>query len=57
MALVDADYQFRWIDVGCSSGCSDAQIFYDCELRQALEDRTLPIPDPEPLPGDTEDMP
>ncbi|MCP3882082.1 MAG: transposase family protein, partial [Sulfitobacter sp.] len=38
MALVDSDYQFRWIDVGTSGGASDARIFLDSELREALED-------------------
>ncbi len=57
MALVDSNYQFLWIDVGSPGGCSDAQIFGDCELRDALDEETLPLPDPEPLPGDTEDFP
>ncbi len=57
MALVDSDYQFRWIDVGSPGGCSDAQIFGDCELQDALEDEELPIPDPDPLPGDDRPMP
>ncbi len=57
MALVDADYQFRWLDVGATGGMYDAGIFLESELRLALEGETLPIPDPEPLPTDTEAMP
>ncbi|MCP3954377.1 MAG: transposase family protein, partial [Desulfobacterales bacterium] len=44
-------------DVGSPGGCSDAQIFGDCELRDALDNGNLPLPDPEPLPGDTESFP
>ena len=33
LALVDADYQFTWVDVGSNGSASDAQIFNQTELR------------------------
>lgn len=57
MALVDADYMFRWIQVGDVGSSSDGQIWNHCELRQSLDDGILGIPDPEPLPTDDEDTP
>ena len=56
-ALVDADYKFVWVDCGANGASSDASIFLDCELRSGLEDSSLNLPDPEPLPGDDEPMP
>lgn len=57
MALVDADYKFVWADIGGTGSASDAQIFNDSELKECCEDGTLGFPDPEPLPGDTQDVP
>ena len=57
MALVDADYKFIWADVGGAGSASDAQIYNDSELKQCTEDGTLGLPDPEPLPNDTQDVP
>ena len=33
IALVDAEYRFRWVDIGTEGSCSDAQIFNLGELR------------------------
>ena len=57
MALVDADYTFRWIQVGDVGSSSDGQIWKHCELRQAIEDGVIGIPDAEPLPHDDVDTP
>ena len=27
MALVDAEYRFRWVDIGTEGSCSDTEIF------------------------------
>lgn len=51
LALVDADYRFLYIDVGASGCGSDGGIFDKTPIRQALEEQTLGLPDPETLPG------
>ena len=57
-AMVDADYKFLWADVEGIGSCSDAQIYNESELKQGLEDNTIAgWPAPDPLPGDTEDVP
>ena len=48
-AVVDADYQFLYVDVGAEGRMSDGGVFAHCSLFTALEDRLLNIPDAEPL--------
>ena len=31
-ALVDAEYRFRWVDIGTEGSCSDAQIYWCCAM-------------------------
>jgi hypothetical protein len=57
MAMVDANYQFLYIDVGRSGQSSDGGVFGDCTLRTALEEGTLRLPAPKPLQHDTDPMP
>jgi hypothetical protein len=57
LALVDADYKFMWADVGAQGSASDCQVFNHSPLLQALEDGTLHMPNPEPLPNDDTPMP
>ena len=52
MALVDADYKIRWLNIGAQGGCSDAQIWNQCDLKKASEGGLIGIPTPSPLPGD-----
>ena len=49
LALVDANYMFRYIDVGCSGAGSDAGIFNECDLKEALEKGRLNLPPATPL--------
>lgn len=57
LALVDADYKFRWIQVGDVGSSSDAQIWNHCDLREGIDQGVVGIPDPAPLPGDDQDTP
>lgn len=51
MATVDANYKFTYIDVGCNSRASDGGVFENSSLKQGLEENTVRLPPPEPLPG------
>ena len=52
MALVDSDYRFLWMDVGCNGRISDGGVFAGSTLQQALQQRASMFPDPAPCPGD-----
>ena len=49
MALVDADYKFIYIDVGCNGRVNDGGVFKNSTLYSALENETLNIPSPSPM--------
>ncbi|XP_051536726.1 uncharacterized protein LOC127430744 [Myxocyprinus asiaticus] len=49
MALVDSNYRFLYVDVGCNGRISDG-VFGGCSLQDALENRTSNIPAHAPLP-------
>jgi hypothetical protein len=57
MAVVDGDYKFIYVDVGANGSCSDGGVFINTSLREAIEDGTAGIPDPQPLPNDDQDVP
>lgn len=42
MAIVDANYCFRYIDVGCNGKASDGGVFSQCSIYEALEKGLLP---------------
>jgi hypothetical protein len=44
MAMVDANYKFLYVDVGCNGRVGDAALFNGCLLSQALERNALSIP-------------
>jgi hypothetical protein len=57
MALVDAHYRFIFIDFGAQGRCSDAGIFSECELNQAMLTNAINVPVPSKLPGTQEVFP
>jgi len=57
LAVVDADYRFIWVNIGSEGACSDAGIFNNSSLAPALQNNTLGLPPPDPLPNDDTDMP
>jgi hypothetical protein len=57
LGLVDADYKFVWVDVGANGSTSDCAVWNQSNLKASLENGTLSIPAPEPLPQDDIDMP
>ncbi|XP_039278826.1 uncharacterized protein LOC111060496 [Nilaparvata lugens] len=48
-ALVDANYNFLYVNVGSPERFSDVSVFKNTELYRKLENRTLNIPSPKPL--------
>ena len=50
MAVVDADYKFIFIDVGCQGKLPDGAVFRNCEFRKLLDSKSLNLPPPRPLP-------
>lgn len=44
LALVDADYKFKYIDCGCNGRVSDGGVFANSTLFQTLESNTFHIP-------------
>lgn len=49
-ALVDADYNFLFVDVGCQGRISDGGVFRDTKLYDLIEKRLINFPSPHPLP-------
>ena len=44
LAIVDANYKFIYVDIGCNGRVSDGGVFRNCSLHQALEENRLNIP-------------
>lgn len=51
MALCDADYNITYANIGCQGRISDGGVFSNCSLSEKLENKTLNLPLPEPLPN------
>ncbi len=57
MALVVGDYKFTWMEVSANDTSSDAQIFEDCGLKAAIDQRLIGFPPLDRLPDDDKDTP
>ena len=49
MAIVDYNYKFMYVDVGCQSRVSGGGVFCNTSFCKALENGQLNLPDPAPL--------
>ena len=50
LAVVDADYKFLYVDIGCNGRVSDGGVFKNSALYAALDNKSLSIPSPKPIP-------
>nr|XP_022905458.1 uncharacterized protein LOC111417421 [Onthophagus taurus] len=57
LALVDSNYKFTYIDVGCGGKISDGGVFNNCSLKEGIVAKALDIPDRSPLKGRQLPMP
>jgi hypothetical protein len=57
MALVDANYKFLYVDVGCNGRVSDGGVYTNCSLSRAIEGNNLMIPAPRTLEGRVKPVP
>lgn len=51
LAIVSANYEFLFVDVGGQGRMSDGGSWRECEFRVALEDGRIKLPEPQALPG------
>lgn len=49
LSLVDADYNFMYVNVGCQRRISDGGVFKNTSLYRNLENKSLNLPNPEIL--------
>ena len=57
LAIVDANYRFLYVDVGCNGRVSDGGVFGHCSLYQELDSNNLNIPTSKQLPGVSDELP
>ncbi|XP_044766239.1 protein ANTAGONIST OF LIKE HETEROCHROMATIN PROTEIN 1-like [Coccinella septempunctata] len=51
LAVVDANYNFIYVNVGCQGKISDGGVFNNTFFKKALEENSLHFPPPRALPG------
>ncbi|XP_054261015.1 uncharacterized protein LOC128985495 [Macrosteles quadrilineatus] len=57
-ALVDADYNYMFVDVGAQGSAGDVAVFENSALGKKLAEGSLDLPEPRPLPGmESNDIP
>ena len=57
LAVVDADYKFIYVNVGCNGQISDGGVFKNSSLSSALEENLLEVPSPRQLISDNNQSP
>ena len=57
LVLCDANYKAIWAHVGAPGSQSDCGIYNESPMFQGIQDETIKLPPPEPLPNDTDDTP
>ncbi|KAJ8913932.1 hypothetical protein NQ315_005730 [Exocentrus adspersus] len=57
MALVDADYNFLYVNIGCQRRVSDGGVFNNCQLYKDFERKKINVPAPSNLPGRNQHVP
>ena len=55
--MVDVDYKFIYVDVGCQGRIGDAGVYFNSTLCTALVSNSLNIPQPELIPGNNVPFP
>ncbi|XP_046144675.1 protein ANTAGONIST OF LIKE HETEROCHROMATIN PROTEIN 1-like [Osmia bicornis bicornis] len=56
-ALVDAEYNFMYVDVGCQGRISDGGDLKNCDLSKKIHTNTLGLPEKSVLPNRTKEIP
>lgn len=57
LALVDASYNFIYVDIGCQGRISDGGVFRNCTLYKKIENNALNFPEPQCLEGRATEIP
>lgn len=57
LAVVDANYKFTFVDVGCNGRISDGGVFKNCSLYELLEENNLNIKQKYKIPGTEREIP
>lgn len=57
LAVADANYNFLYLDVGCQGRISDGGVFSCTTLHEKMNNGTLGLPQPFPLPGREKPVP
>ena len=57
LAVVDANYKFLMVDVGCNGRISDGGVYRNSKISLALEENSLNVPISRSLPGSTKPIP
>ena len=57
MVIVDANYNFRFADVGCQRRISDGGVFRNTAFYQKLQNSELNLPNNQSLPGRQQNVP